>query len=594
MKNNRLFLPISYLLVFTLLFSSMFTFFSPVHADTVTATATILSPASDGYLYNSASTYASAHNALTGTVYNSYNYIVGGQILYGNYGVDRSCLFFDTSVVPDGATIENATLSLYVIFDESDTDFNVTIQSSTNYPHLPIQSSDFYFNWYSGNGGSRNTSEIAGAGYWNITLSSTGESYVNDEGYTRLMLRSSNDIANTAPTGNEYVTFNSRDAGEAYAPKLYVTYTVSGASTIIIHGPYLETGTVYNGTSVVTVSFANNSTQASTLDGTDGDADSMTIASDALPTSMFWNVTSDLTKQRTYVFTEGDTFDEVWVFVPDTTDVIGQYYVSITDFAGLTDAYVNVRKNVNGTTRTIERQALDVLNNIPFWLITYSQYSLKLECNEGVYSWSLPADSVGTKSFVVTKDMVETEIENQNFTVSATRPYADTITIYYYDPSEITVQVTTNILTYDADGWTTVYSDTVTDYTQSFTWSNADNSTDYYANVTAYFTSGESLNWLINLPIPASDTDYFGNVLDFIGDAPFPLSQLPGLFIVGLIFAIGSWKDAEFICGAGVVVAAFLWYIGLLNIPVTGIAMGFGVVVFMFIHRGKETMRNQP
>ena len=70
-------------------------------------------------------------------------------------------------------------------------------------------------------GGSRSTSDgLSESAYWNITLNSDGLDMLDVDGITKLCLRSQEDIDDSTPSGDEYITFNSRDVSEATAAKL--------------------------------------------------------------------------------------------------------------------------------------------------------------------------------------------------------------------------------------------------------------------------------------------------------------------------------------------------------------------------------------
>lgn len=182
--------------------------------------------------------YATAWNATTFPLipplsgYNDPPYI--GQHYSVYYTIGRAVVYFDTSSIPSLASITSANLSLYMLPpDDSDTDYNVTIQSGMpTYPHLPFVDSDVNRLYYSGDGGSINTSGLSVNSYFNISLNATGISWINKGGYTKFMLRSSKDIAGTAPTGTEMITIASRDTGSAVAPILYLVWEATAAPTV--------------------------------------------------------------------------------------------------------------------------------------------------------------------------------------------------------------------------------------------------------------------------------------------------------------------------------------------------------------------------
>jgi hypothetical protein len=189
-------------------------------------TMTIYTSSSDGYLKNSSSNYMNSWNAATAsTGFYLSNQISIGQNKYGStYTINRGYVFFNTSTIPTNANISNATLSLYKCSDSSDTDFLITIQNGQpTYPHSPLQNTDYYKAYYSGNGGTLNTNAF-GNSYNNVSLTSNGISWINRTGWTKLCLRSSRDIDCNTPTGSEYVTVYTSEQGSSYTPKLTITY----------------------------------------------------------------------------------------------------------------------------------------------------------------------------------------------------------------------------------------------------------------------------------------------------------------------------------------------------------------------------------
>jgi thermitase len=191
----------------------------------VDPTLTVYSLSSDGYIYNSGSSYSMVQSASTGTVDSSISYLTIGQkkvALGPTYYVYRGFVFFNTSALPSNAYLDNATLSLYKKDDYSTTDFDITIQNGQpTYPHNPMQTGDYFRNYYSGNGGTLGTSRFT-SGYNDITMSNL--SWINKTGITKLCLRSSRDISGTTPTGNEYVNVYSNEFLGMNPPRLVINY----------------------------------------------------------------------------------------------------------------------------------------------------------------------------------------------------------------------------------------------------------------------------------------------------------------------------------------------------------------------------------
>jgi len=176
--------------------------------------------------------YTTAHDAGAGAFWYGLNtvgqasYIAGGTSYWEVY---RDCLLFDTSSLPDNATITAVTLSLYCEFDQSGTDFDIVVVSGADINDPPVLADygDLLDDTVSR--GSINTSSIVANAYNDITLNATGISEISLTGVTKFGLRSSRDISSTSPgvpppTHSEYVEF-SLSSTPNQEPKLVITYT---------------------------------------------------------------------------------------------------------------------------------------------------------------------------------------------------------------------------------------------------------------------------------------------------------------------------------------------------------------------------------
>lgn len=142
------------------------------------------------------------------------------------YGVFRGTLFFDTSSLPDDATITSATLSLYGYSNTSQTDFNITVVNGSVL-NEPLESTDYGdLRSQTVSGGAFDTAGFSTSGYNDIPLNETGMGWISKMGITKFGLRSSRDITSTAPTASELVEIWTSEKGAGYQPKFVVTYTM--------------------------------------------------------------------------------------------------------------------------------------------------------------------------------------------------------------------------------------------------------------------------------------------------------------------------------------------------------------------------------
>jgi len=201
-----------------------------VGAVTATTSTTFTGQSYDAHVASQGTIYGTVRNATEAGWLHDDHVSVGQRKSGPDYTVSRGAVYFDTSIIPSDATILNATLSMCVFANMNTTTFNITIQNGQpSHPSTPLGLTDFYFDFYSGNGGTNVVTTITDGQYWNITFSSEGLTWINIDGVTRLWLVSSKDISNIAPTDAEEVQFHASEDGATFTPKLYVTYEVEGS-----------------------------------------------------------------------------------------------------------------------------------------------------------------------------------------------------------------------------------------------------------------------------------------------------------------------------------------------------------------------------
>jgi hypothetical protein len=190
-------------------------------------TSNYYTSASDGYLWNYDTTYSVSQSGVSSD-YKLPSELVNvmGQVHGAGYDIMRILLYFDTSGLPDDATISSGTLGLYGASVNPAAAFNITVMSGMpTYPHDPMVEADFDITHYTDGGGTLTTVGLSASTYNNLTLSSTGRGWVNKTGTTKFVLASSRDISAIQPTGSENIGFYSYEQGVGYRPFLEVTYT---------------------------------------------------------------------------------------------------------------------------------------------------------------------------------------------------------------------------------------------------------------------------------------------------------------------------------------------------------------------------------
>jgi len=149
------------------------------------------------------------------------------------YTIHRQGLYFDTSSIPDGATIISATLRFYVEYRYLQAASIIIQNGQPTFPHNPGESGDYLYSNYSGNGGEIAYADIV-AGAWNtITLNDTGKEWINTAGETKIMLRVSDDINDTftSTPSTDYAGIKARGNYSGYKPSLIIEYTAEPVVT---------------------------------------------------------------------------------------------------------------------------------------------------------------------------------------------------------------------------------------------------------------------------------------------------------------------------------------------------------------------------
>jgi hypothetical protein len=228
-----------------------------------TETATFNSTASDGFISKVASTYNTARNANEGIVESFGITLIIGQVYqWPFYTISRSFVFFDTSSLPNTATIQSAVLSLYGNLDLSSSDFSIVVQNGQPfYPHIPLLPTDYNKDHYSGMGGSFDTNYFITGGYNDIHLNNDGISWINKHGTTKLCLRSSRDINDNIPVTLESVSVDSAEG--LNRPKLTVEYKTARSNINLgesAHIGKLSVGNINPQTSINDVSMGISKT----------------------------------------------------------------------------------------------------------------------------------------------------------------------------------------------------------------------------------------------------------------------------------------------------------------------------------------------
>jgi len=262
------------------------------------ANATFYGETGDGYLYAKTDAHWSvAREAAIADVKDTAGDTIRVGVAYidpplpGNkYRYYRGFLYFDTSSLPDNATVTAATLKIYLVgnLKIQETGIKVILFHAGSRPTDPLSLSDFDLNFYASGGADDITVYTGQSGYQVFTFNATGCGWINLTGKTTFCLRTEQDVSPTLPNLYMLADFYSADKGVGYRPVLEVTYGVkptvstdaasgvgssyatgNGNITDIGDGSLTEYGFIWNddGSDPVNLASADNKVVSTNLSG---------------------------------------------------------------------------------------------------------------------------------------------------------------------------------------------------------------------------------------------------------------------------------------------------------------------------------------
>ena len=199
-------------------------------------TVVIAATADDGWLgKTSAVSYAAARAAAATATTVAASFSIGQLYGAAQWGVFRGYLRFDTSVIAATDTVVGAKLRLYLVLDNSATNFTLRVRKSAA-DWTPLDATD----WVAAPSGDTSMGTIAtSASTWpainnwveidlDPTAITTGAAAI-----TAMYLLSDrdDDDPGTAPTGYEYANFEDLTAASGHPAELLLTVLTTGAST---------------------------------------------------------------------------------------------------------------------------------------------------------------------------------------------------------------------------------------------------------------------------------------------------------------------------------------------------------------------------
>lgn len=188
---------------------------------------------------------------ISGVDYNTCRNHTNGQVVTGpltcgqyenagDFWVCRNFLAFNTSTIPDEATITSAHVALVVYQDDYiGPGFNITLQQAkAPVPHTPLISTDYWKGSFPSDVtkatmANKNISGYTDGSWFNMSLNASGVAWINESGFTYLVMRSDQDVLRDAPGAgvNEWIQFYATSGvTPGYNPRLVVNYTVPSSN----------------------------------------------------------------------------------------------------------------------------------------------------------------------------------------------------------------------------------------------------------------------------------------------------------------------------------------------------------------------------
>jgi len=207
-----------------------------------TATVTVYTTGGDGDVqYWNTTGFGTAHNASSGTSVNTsatvdgaFNWTDGSA----HWVIGRMFLPFDTTGIPAGSIIDSATLHIYG--NAYVNGGNVSMIESSQASAGSLSASDYGSVVFTKIASDKSANDFGSGSMQSWDLNSTGNSYINPGGITKIGIVTSYDFTDTDPGGgfgNNYGLANI-PTSRASSNKPYLTITYEGTSTNVTANVY--------------------------------------------------------------------------------------------------------------------------------------------------------------------------------------------------------------------------------------------------------------------------------------------------------------------------------------------------------------------
>lgn len=365
--------------------------------------------------------------------------------------------------------------------------------------------------------------------------------------------------------------------------------------TYDVDGPYWEDGTVANANVSLVWTYVDGEIERTWLNATGGVADSDEITASAPVSQLMWLEAGANDTQR-YIDLDPTVTDHSYsIVIPSQLFATAFYYIQVSDFAGITNAWLQSKRNVDGSAAFVEQRSLNFTGDHILLLSQWASYTLSITCDQGTYSETYMAGDPSIVHSIILPSGLFLEDFEAGAEVQADR----------YNSTEIIVQQSYDdeadssyVHIWHLDEYSTSASQ-ITDYVISYGsgdfilyWNDGEEGRDYFVDVEV---DVGSVTYVWNFSCPdGRDYDSIDDLVYAVtafGDFGVDPAALIA-FVICLICA-GCFSYANSAMGAGfvLIVAAILSLLGLYEFAAAQLGLGAVFVWFFYVLENKKTER---
>ncbi len=362
-------------------------------------------------------------------------------------------------------------------------------------------------------------------------------------------------------------------------------------------GPFYDDGSLSPHTIGYALSYVDGVLERGELNVTGGAAASVTYTCSAPVTQILWSyVDINVSVSRFIDVDPRETSVTYSLAMPAPSFAYYSYAIQVSDFSGITNAYLQSRRMINGIDTIIEQRSLRDTGELYFLMGQWATYTLELDCDQGTHIETFMAQNpsdvykvmVTSGSFSGFGNTAESDFQ-------AVRATNTSIT-YWGSTNGTLTNWQASIWHYDIYSQKDIIYDTVIDGTGSFygSWNLASPTENYFVTLTVTL-DGIQYAYTFDCSISSSnDLTGLQAGLDSIGLNRLGVSSL-GLAAFVICVVVGAiFSAANFELGAGAVFVTSLILGGLgFPAPAAGNAVLGGFIVFLcYAHKAKQTERD--